>query len=89
MSLTPHQSISLKIAELDAALKSAHPSMPVLLQYILRNLQNDPETTTLLTAEEVATFVRGLSKQVDVVISTSMLSGGKGKSLKKIGVDDV
>lgn len=88
-AITPHQAISIKLTELDQALKSAHPTMPALLQQIHRALSNDAETTTLLTSEEVAILVRGLSKQVDAVIQTSMLSGGKGKSLKKMTADDV
>lgn len=87
--ITPHQAIQLKLAELDTALKSAHPSMPSLLQTIHRDLQNDPDTVTLLTPGEMAIFVGGLAKQTEQTIQTSMLTGGKGKSMKNVGVDDV
>lgn len=87
--MTPHETISLKIAELDAALKAAHPAMPTLLQIILRDLQADPEVVTLITPEERSQIVAGLIKQTDTQITASMMSGGKGKSLKKISVDDI
>jgi hypothetical protein len=87
--MTPHETISLKIAELEAALLSSHPSMPSLLQLILRNLQADPEVVTLLSSEERSQIVAGLMKQTDTQITTSILGGGKGKTLKKLSVDDI
>ena len=87
--MTPHETIQLKIAELEAALLGAHPSMPSLLQIIIRDLQADPEVVTLLTSEDRSRIVAGLVKQTGAQITESMMSGGKGKSLKKIGVDDV
>ena len=87
--MTPHETISLKIADLTQSLLTAHPSMPSLLQDILRNLQADPEVVTLLTAEDKSRIVAGLMKQTSTKITASMISGGKGKTLKKVGVDDV
>lgn len=87
--MTPHETISFKIAELDASIKSAHPSMPGLLQIILRDLHADPEVVTILSSEQVSQIVAGLMKQTATQITTSMLSGGRGKALKKIGVDDI
>ena len=86
---TSHLEISIKIAELEDTLKSAHPSMPTLLREIHRNLQQDPEIVTLLTSEEVSIIVRGLSAQTNVTITTSIVSGGKGKAMKKMTMDDI
>lgn len=87
--MTPHETISLKITELTSALTTAHPSMPSLLQVILRDLQNDPEVVTLLQREQVAQIVAGLMKQTATEITVSMTAGNKGKTLKKVGVDDI
>lgn len=87
--MTPHEIISLKIAELYDAVQQTLPSMPTLLRTIHANLKTDPELVTLLTTDEVAIIVSGLSKQTQTTITTQVLSGGKGKSLKKISVDDI
>lgn len=87
--MTPHEILSLKISDLHEAILTVHPRMPTLLREIHGNLKLDPELTTLLSAEEVATIVRGLSFQTQTTITTSILSGSKGKSLKKISVDDI
>lgn len=87
--MTPHEIISLKIAELQTAVLQTLPNMPSLLREIHQNLRNDPEIVTLLTPPQVAIIVSGLSKQTQTTITTQVLSGSKGKSLKKISVDDI
>jgi ribosomal protein L6P/L9E len=89
MSLTQHEIISLKISELDESLKLSTPNMPTLLREIHQTLKQDPENVTLLTPEEVAIIISGLSKQTSTQITTSILSGAKGKSLKKLSLDDI
>jgi hypothetical protein len=89
MSLTPHEIISLKIAELQTAVTSSLPNMPALLRDIHQNLRNDPEIVTLLAPSQVAVIVSGLSKQTQTTITTQVLSGTKGKALKKVSVDDI
>jgi hypothetical protein len=86
---TSHTHIQMKIAELSQALTSSHPSMPTLLRDIHQNLKQDPDIVTLLSSEEVSIIVSGLSKQTQTTITTSILSSNKGKSLKKISVDDI
>ena len=87
--MTPHEIISLKISELQAAVQATLPNMPALLRDIHQNLKADPEIVTLLKPEQVAIIVSGLSKQTQTTITTQVLSGSKGKSLKKISVDDI
>ena len=87
--MTPNEIISLKIAELQTAVLQTLPNMPTLLRDIHQNLRNDPEIVTLLTPQQVAIIVSGLSKQTQTTITTQVLSGSKGKSLKKISVDDI
>lgn len=86
---TQHEAISIKIAELYNSVQSSLPNMPTLLRDIHSNLKQDPELVTLLTPEQVSIIVSGLSKQTQTTITTSILSGSKGKSLKKISVDDI
>jgi hypothetical protein len=86
---TSHEILSLKIAELATSIQSTLPNMPSLLQEIHRNLKSDPDLITILSSQEVAIIISGLSKQTQTTITTSILSGSKGKSLKKISVDDI
>jgi len=87
--MTPHETISLKIAELSASMISSLPSMPTLLRTIRANIKQDPELVTILSPEQVGIIVSGLMKQTQTTIATSVLSGGKGKSMKKISLDDI
>jgi hypothetical protein len=87
--MTPHETISLKIAELSASITSSLPSMPTLLRTIHANLKQDPELVTILSPEQVGIIVSGLMRQTQTTIATSVLSGGKGKALKKISLDDI
>ena len=89
MSLSAHEAISIKIQELYDAVQKTLPNMPTLLRDIHSNLKQDPELVTLLSPEEVSIIVSGLSKQTQTTITTSILSGSKGKALKKISVDDI
>lgn len=86
---TPHTAISIKILELQDALLGAHPTMPTLLRDIHANLKRDPDVVTLLSQEEVAIIVSGLSKQTQTTITTSIIKGTKGKSAKNLSVDDI
>ena len=87
--MTPAEILTTKLDELHAAILSSHPSMPTLLQQIHRNLQQDPEQVTLLTTEQVAIIIQGLSKQTQTEIVTAIISGGKGKALSKVSLDDI
>ena len=86
---TSHEAISIKIAELYEAVQQTLPNMPTLLRDIHQNLKQDPEIVTLLSPEQVSIIVSGLSKQTQTTIISSVISGSKGKSLKKISVDDI
>lgn len=87
--ITSYEAISLKISELQASLLIQDPMMPHLLRDIHQTLKMDPENVTLLSSDQVAIIVSGLSKQTQTTITSSILSGAKGKSLKKVSVDDI
>jgi hypothetical protein len=89
--MTPHQQISEKILALQTALLEAHPTMPVLLHEIHRNLKNDPAIVTLLSEEEVAIVVSGLQKQTQSTIVTAAVKPtvAAKKALTKVTTDDL
>ncbi len=61
--------IQSTIQELEAALLSAHPEMPVLLRKIHSKLKEDPELVTLLSEEEIAQVINGLKVQTNVQLT--------------------
>ncbi len=69
-----------KVASLEAALLSAHPTMPALLKEIHSALRAQPENVTLMSEEEIAVIVRGLQKQTGTYLAESV-----SKSAKKPG----
>lgn len=87
--MTPHENISLKIAELSSSILSSHPSMPSLLRDIHHNLKQDPELVTLLSPQDVATIVSGLSRQTQTTIATQILTKSKGKKVSDLSDDDL
>ena len=84
---TPEQ-IKMNIAELDNLIKTAHPSMPLLLKDIHKVLMADPDTVTVMTEDEVSIIVAGLKKQTATEIATT-LTKGKKAALKNTSVDDL
>ncbi len=88
---TQYEIIKSKISELQSALLSAHPTMPILLQEIRRIIKNDPATVTLLAEEDIAVIVNGLEKQTNTFIAASMTksSTAKTKALKSVTSNDL
>lgn len=82
-----------KVASLEAALLSAHPTMPSLLKDIHGALRAQPENVTLLSEEEISIIVRGLEKQTNTFLAESVTKskGSKSSSLtakiKELGED--
>lgn len=77
-----------KVAALQDALLSSHPTMPTLLRQIHTLLRADPEQVTLLSEEDISVIVRGLSKQTQVELVASSLKS-RTKSLKSLSLDDL
>lgn len=67
------------IQQLEAALLSANPEMPILLRKIHNKLKSDPELVTLLTEEEIAQVINGLKVQTNV----SLVSNTKKPASEK------
>ena len=64
------EQIKSSIAELQAAIHEAHPSMPTLLREIHTKLKADPANVTLLDEEDIAIIVSGLKIQTNTEISS-------------------
>lgn len=75
------------INELSEALLACHPSIPVLLQRIHKQLSADPATVTLMSSEQINTLFQALEIQTN----TSLIEAStpKRKASTKITVDDL
>ena len=81
---TPNAGFLLKekVASLEAALLSKHPTMPILLREVHRNLQQQPENMILLTEDEIRAIVNGLEVQTNTFLAESV--GKTAKSTAKV-----
>ena len=71
MSAENNFDIQTKLAELSAALLSAHPEMPIMLAKIHSALKADPEQVTLLSEDDIALVVQGLQKHTGVSLAAT------------------
>lgn len=81
--------IKEKLASLEEALLSSHPTLPVILRDIHSSLKKDPDVVTLLTEEECATLVRGLKEQTATEIATAATKKKPKKALSKMTTSDL
>jgi len=85
-----------KLASLQEAILSRHPTMPTLLQDIHRTLKQYPEQVTLMSEDEIAVVVSGLMQQTQTslvkatVASASKASANNVKSkIAQLGLDAI
>ena len=80
-----------KVASLEAAILSAHPTMPHLLREIRGALRAQPENITLLSEDEICILVHGLEKQTGVFLAESVSKKKTSTSavgkIKELGAD--
>lgn len=77
-----------KLAALQTALLSAHPTMPGLLREIHSKLMLDKAIVTLMSEEEIQLVVSGLARQTNMEIAASFVAKkGSKKSSAKITAD--
>lgn len=85
--------IQLKMADLQSALLEKNPQMPLFLRDIHSQLKQNPEVVTLLTEDEIALVIAGLSQQTMTHLAGSTLKSAKSASgkaaLKKVSTDDL
>lgn len=86
-------SIKSKILEMNTALLSNNPIMPILLREIHSHLRKDPELVTIISEEEIGMIVNGLKKQTSTELVTSTIKQSTTKATKeklsKVSVDDI
>lgn len=82
------QELQFKIASLQEAILSSHPTLPILLRDIHKILKEDPAVVTVLSEEDISTVVTGLKKQTATEITQATLKKTT-KSLSKTTVDDL
>jgi hypothetical protein len=88
LSLSNSDQIKARIADLQEMLQKQLPGYESLLHTIHRNLSMDPETTQLLSDEEIGVIVAGLSKRTGIFI-TKVETEKKLKKGGKITLDDL
>lgn len=87
--MTPHQQIVDSINNLQSALVSQNPQLPVILRSILQKLKSDPEVVTLLSEDEFGTIVKAARVHSGVVITTTTSKASAKKALSKLSADDI
>lgn len=82
-----------KVTELESLILQRHPKMPMLLREIHTALRAQPENVTLMSEEEIAIIVSGLSVQTSVEFAKEAVKpAGKNAKLKeiaKLGLDAI
>lgn len=82
-----------KLQDLSSQLLTQHPNIPILLRDIHSQLKQNPEVVTLMTEEEIAVVVSGLSHQTRTHLSGSVMKSAKSASgkaaLKNVSADDL
>lgn len=73
------------IANLQNLILTAHPTLPVLLRTIHKQLRDDAELVTILSEEEVGIIVNGLKKVTNTEIAASTVKSSTTAKLKKKG----
>ena len=61
--------LQMRIASLESAILATHPTLPVILREIHKQLRDDPAIVTLMTPEEIRVVVSGLKLQTKVEIT--------------------
>ena len=74
MTMTQTEHISMKIAELEQAMLSAHPQMPMYLKQIHAELLKYPELVHIMDNEQRSILIRALEKQTGASVFAALKS---------------
>lgn len=76
-----------KMNSLQQAIHTQHPTMPVLLMQIHKQLRADPELTSTLSEEGIGVIVRGLQIQTKTELVSVMVKETKSKKKAPVSLD--
>lgn len=78
-----HLDFLAKMNSLQEAIHKQHPTMPVLLMQIHKQLRADPELTSTLSEEGIGVIVKGLQLQTKTELVSVVLKESKSKKKKE------
>lgn len=87
--MTPIELIRMQIAKIDEHLGDKSQKLPYLLKEIRESLQQDDETVSLLTEEEIGIIVKGMSQAANIAVGKSLVKKTKASDLKNISIDSL
>lgn len=73
-----------KMNALQEAIHKQHPTMPVLLMQIHKQLKADPEIVTLLSEEAIGVIVKGLQIQTKTELVSTVVKQSKARDKKTV-----
>lgn len=83
-----HLEFLTKLQDLEEALLTQHPKMPVLLMMIHKQLRTDPELVTTLSEEQIGVIVNGLKIQTKTELVGTIAKQSKARDKKtKLSAD--
>lgn len=83
-----HMEFFSKMQELQEAIHTQHPKMPVLLMLIHKQITADPELVSVLSEEEIGTIVNGLKIQTKTELVGTVAKQSKARDKKtKLSAD--
>lgn len=83
-----HLDFLSKIQELEEAIHTQHPRMPVLLMLIHKQISADPELVSVLSEEDIGIIVNGLKVQTKTELVGTIAKQSKAKDKKtKLSAD--
>lgn len=86
--MTPVEQVSAKILDLQSRLLSQHPTMPILLREIHKELLANPDVVTLLSSEDRSIIISGLEKYTKTELITATKNVSK-KAISKMTLVDL
>lgn len=78
-----------KLRELEQALISLHPSMPILLQKIHKQLKADPAIVTIMNEDDIAIIFRALESHTNTKLMEVNIKKSPKKKGSELTADDL
>lgn len=89
MSMTQEEQLILKIAELEQALLSQHPQMPMYLKQIHGELLKYPELVHIMNNEQRSILIKALEKQTGASVFAALKTKStSAKAMANVSIAD-